>query len=87
VNGKRRPSSGSCLRLADAFNADPDLVLTIAGHRLATVPLRADDRRAQLIAMLNRVKLTPDRLAGLEAQLQVWLENDRAESTAATNGS
>jgi transcriptional regulator with XRE-family HTH domain len=85
--GKRQPSSASCLRLADAFDADPDYVLALAGHRPATTPIPPDAELAELFAMLKRVRLTPDRLAGLKAQARAWLEIDRATPpNSAANG-
>ena len=81
LSGKRQPNPASCLRIADAFNADPDYVLALAGHRLQPAEPQPDDTRAELIAMLNRVQLTPDRLAGLEGTLRAWLELDRAGRT------
>jgi transcriptional regulator with XRE-family HTH domain len=81
LSGKRTPSSASCLKLADAFNADPDYVLALAGHRPPTPPLQPQDPRTELIALLKRVRLTPDRVAGLEATLRAWLEFDRSTPT------
>ena len=78
LSGKRQPNPASCLRIADAFNADPDYVLALAGHRLQPAAAEPDDTRAELIAMLQRVQLTPDRLAGLEGTLRAWIEIDRA---------
>lgn len=79
IGGKRIPSSASCIRLADVFDADPDVVLTIAGHRVATEPLSPDDPHARVIALVKRVRLTPDRLAGLEGTLLSWIEFDRRD--------
>jgi transcriptional regulator with XRE-family HTH domain len=76
--GKRRPSSESCLRLADAFNADPDYVLALAGHREPTEPLAPDDPRSHIIALVKRVRMTPTQAAALEAMLTAWLELERS---------
>ena len=87
LRGKQTPSSASCLRLADAFNADADYVLALAGHRVSETPVPKEDPRAGLIAMIKRVRMTPDRLASLEASLQAWLELDRSVRAAeARNG-
>jgi transcriptional regulator with XRE-family HTH domain len=84
MTGERRPNPQSCDRVADLLGADVDMVLTLAGHRPAPAPVDPQDERAGLIAMLNRVDLTPDRLAGLEATLLAWLELDRAARGEAT---
>jgi transcriptional regulator with XRE-family HTH domain len=81
LSGKRQPNPASCLRIADAFNADPDYVLALAGHRIPPPEPQPDDPRTDLIAMLNRVQLTPDRLAGLEGTLRAWIELDRSAQT------
>lgn len=74
LSGKRQPSSASCLRLADAFGADPDYVLALAGHRTPAEPLPPDDPRSRIIALVKRVQMTPQQAEGLEAMLRVWLE-------------
>ena len=84
MTGRRRPSPESCLRLADALNADPDDVLALAGHRPAMGPLTADDPKRRIISLVRRVRMTPQQAAGLEAMLTAWLEAERAER--GTNG-
>jgi hypothetical protein len=60
------------------LGVDLDLVLTLAGHRpgAETAP---DDQRAAIIALLERIQLTPDRAAGLRGTLSSWWELDREE--------
>ena len=87
MRGERQPSTRSCDLIADVFGVDVDLVLTLAGHRPQPGVAEPDDPRAELIAMLNRVQLTPDRLAGLEGTLRAWIEIDRSTRTReAPNG-
>jgi transcriptional regulator with XRE-family HTH domain len=76
INSERRPSPASCVKLADAFGAELDDVLALAGHRIAAEPLQPDDPKTRVIALIRRVRLTPDRAAGLEATLQAWLALD-----------
>ena len=83
LTGKRRPSTASCRRLADAFNVDPDYVLALAGHRVPDEPLPPDDPRSRIIALVKRVQMTPQQADGLEAMLIAWLESPIA---AETNG-
>jgi transcriptional regulator with XRE-family HTH domain len=83
MSGERRPSSLSCDLIADAFGVEPDLVLTLVGHRPATEALEPDDERSHLISLLKRVKLTPDRQIGLERTLEGWLERDRRSCSGA----
>src|SRR5918998_1604879 len=87
LRGERQPSTRSCDLIADVFGVDVDLVLTLAGHRPQPSVAQPDDTRAELIALLKRVQLTPDRLAGLEGTLRAWIEIDRsARSRNAANG-
>ena len=78
MTGERQPSSRSCDLLADVLGVDLDLVLTLAGHR-PDRDRRPDDQRAAIIALLERITLTPDRAAGLQGTLTSWLELDREE--------
>jgi transcriptional regulator with XRE-family HTH domain len=82
--GKYLPNPASCLRLADALNVDADEVLALAGHREPTEPLAPDDPHARIIALVKRVRLTPDRLAGLEGTLLSWIEFDRRDQLDGT---
>ena len=79
MTGERQPSSRSCDLLADVLGADLDLVLTLAGHRPGPEAPAPDDQRATIIALLERINLTPDRAAGLQGTLTSWLELDREE--------
>jgi transcriptional regulator with XRE-family HTH domain len=79
MTGERQPSSRSCDLLADVLGVDLDLVLTLAGHRPGPEDLAPDDQRATIIALLERINLTPDRAAGLQGTLTSWLELDREE--------
>ena len=80
ISGKRRPNPESCLRLADAFNVDPDFVLALAGHRIPEEPLPPDDTRTRIIALVKRVNMSADRAGALEAVLTAWIEFDRAQT-------
>lgn len=87
MRGERQPSTRSCDLIADVFGVDVDLVLTLAGHRPQPTVTPPDDPRTELIALLNRVQLTPDRLAGLEGTLRAWIDIDRStRSRNAANG-
>jgi transcriptional regulator with XRE-family HTH domain len=71
------PSPENCIRLADAFLLDPDDVLAVAGHRIADRPLPPDDPIAELIRMLRLIRPNQDRIGGLRAILEMYLEIDR----------
>jgi transcriptional regulator with XRE-family HTH domain len=87
ISGKRIPSSASCLRLADVFDVDPDVVLTLAGHRVATTPLPPDDTKSRIIDLVRRVRMTRSQAEGLEAMLTAWLELERSgQPNGAPNG-
>jgi hypothetical protein len=62
------------MRLADVFDVDPDVVLTIAGHRVATTPLPADDAKSRIIELVRRAPLTASQAGGLESMLTTWIE-------------
>jgi transcriptional regulator with XRE-family HTH domain len=78
LTGKRIPSSASCIRLADVFEVDPDVVLTLAGHRVAMSPLPPDDTKSRIIELVRRVNLSRSQAEGLEAMLTAWLEVQRS---------
>lgn len=79
-SGRYTPSPASCLRLAEVFAADPDQVLALAGHRAA--PPAPEDAKARLIALIQRVEMTPTQIAGLEAMLTAWADATRTPLTA-----
>jgi hypothetical protein len=54
-------------------------LLTLAGHRPGPEAPEPDDQRADIIALLERITLTPDRAAGLLGTLTSWLELDREQ--------
>ena len=74
IGGKRIPNPASCMRLADVFDVDPDVVLTIAGHRVATTPLPADDAKSRIIELVRRAPMTASQAGGLESMLTTWIE-------------
>jgi transcriptional regulator with XRE-family HTH domain len=73
INGKRRPIPQTCIRLAEAFDVDPDTVLAIAGHRSATAPL--DDPKADLIALIRRADLSPETIYAMSAMVREFMRN------------
>ena len=79
MTGERQPSSRSCDLLADVLGVDLDLVLTLAGHRPGPEAPRRTTSAPTIIALLERINLTPDRAAGLLGTLTSWLELDREE--------
>jgi hypothetical protein len=79
LTGERQSSWRSCDLLADVLGVDLDLVLTLAGHRPEAAASEPDDQRAAIIALLERITLTPDRAAGLQGTLTSWLELDREQ--------
>src|SRR4026209_2570890 len=60
MTGERQPSSHSCDLLAAVLAVAPHLVLTLAGHRPELEISGPDDQRAAIIALLERINLTPD---------------------------
>lgn len=72
--GKRIPDPEACLKIAEVFHVDPDLVLINAGHRPNVEDLKPDDPRTDLIAMVRRVQWTAEREALIRAQLDVMIK-------------
>ncbi len=83
-SGRYTPSPASCLRLAEVFAADPDQVLARAGHRAA--PPAPEDAKARLIALIQRVEMSPTQIAGLEAMLTAWADAPRPTPAALDEG-
>ncbi len=83
-SGRYTPSPASCLRLAEVFAADPDQVLALAGHRAAAPS--PEDAKARLIALIQRVEMTPTQIAGLEAMLTAWADAQRTTRPGAEDG-
>jgi transcriptional regulator with XRE-family HTH domain len=83
-SGRYTPSPASCLRLAEVFAADPDQVLALAGHRAA--PPAPEDAKARLIALIQRVEMTPTQIAGLEAMLTAWADAQRTSPPGSRKG-
>lgn len=77
MSGERRPNPRSCDLIADVFGANVDDVLALAGHRPSNDADEPFDRRRNLHALVDRVTMTPDRLAALEGILIAWLEFDK----------
>jgi transcriptional regulator with XRE-family HTH domain len=80
--GKNLPSSHSSIKIADAFDVDPDLVLYLAGHREPPSPIPQDTPKARIIALIQRTPLTPAQEQGLESMIHSWLEFARASEPA-----
>ena len=78
-SGRYTPSPASCLRLAEVFAADPDRVLALAGHRAA--PPAPEDAKARLIALIQRIDMSPTQITGLEAMLTAWADAARPTAT------
>lgn len=79
LRGERVPSPASCDRIADVFGLPVDDVLTLAGHRPATEPIRPDDPRTEFIGLVKRVRWTPERVAMMRSILTGMAEYDRKE--------
>ena len=77
----RKPSPASCDLIADVLGVDRDEVLAIAGHRPPDEELAPDDPRRELIALVKRVRWTPERAGTIRALLEVWRGDDAAGRT------
>jgi len=77
--GVRLPDPPMCDVIADVFGLPVDDVLTIAGHRPATEPIKPDDPRTEFIGLVKRVKWTPERVAMMRSILTGMAEYDRRE--------
>lgn len=87
LNGSRRPSPESVLRIADALDADPDMLLALVGHREDSQPIDPDDPIGRIVALLKRIDLSdPARGDGLDAMLRAWADSDRRERASQAEG-
>lgn len=77
INGVEVPSSENSIRIAEAFFVDPDDVLALAGHRIADKPFPPDDPITEIYRMMRRMRQTPDRVAGIRAIVEMFLQTDR----------
>jgi hypothetical protein len=66
-----------CDVIADVFGLGVDDVLTVAGHRPTEPGLDPNDPRNQIISLVRRVRMTPDRVRGLVSILEGWRDDDR----------
>jgi transcriptional regulator with XRE-family HTH domain len=76
VTGSRKPKPESADRIASALSVDLDEVLDLIGARPNTPP-DDDPDVLRIQALLRRVRLTPERVAGLEGVLRTWIAFDR----------
>lgn len=79
VRGERLPDTASCDRIADVFGLPVDDVLTLAGHRPATEPIKPDDPRTEFISLVKRIRWSPERVAMMRSILTGMAEYDRKE--------
>jgi transcriptional regulator with XRE-family HTH domain len=87
LSGERQPSPRYCEMLADVLGVDADYVLTLARHRLPSVAIAPDDPRQRIIALVERINLTPSQAAGLEGMLRAWLDEQNAAAARRRRGS
>lgn len=76
LDGSRQPESTSCERIADVLFAEPDDVLLLAGRRPGPVVIPPDDPKADIIRMVQRMKMTADREDALRGALERYLKAD-----------
>lgn len=74
LNAMQPPSPAFCDRIADLLHEDPDLVLTLAGHRPEPRRLDPDDPRRRIVAKVKRVELNEERVAYLDRLLDEMAE-------------
>ena len=86
VRGERVPTPLHADLIADVLGVDLDIVLAVAGHRPNVDP---DDppEIADLIAMIRKTQMHPDRVAGLRSMLDGWQSRDRREAQSSSGSS
>jgi transcriptional regulator with XRE-family HTH domain len=87
LSGERQPSPRYCEMLADTLGVDADFVLTLARHRLPSAAIAPDDPRQRIIALVERINLTPSQAAGLEGMLRAWLDEQNTAAVRRRRGS
>jgi len=73
------PSPESCELIADVFGVNPDMVLTLAGHRPNIEDLDPDDPVVELQALVRRIQWQHHQpeLKMIRAQLEMLRTEDR----------
>lgn len=84
TRGERVPSTKSIDLIADVLSADFDSLLTLAGHRPTTEPLRPDDPAVRVIDLVKRLRNDPEFLEDLEVMLRARIDRRRAASRGAS---
>lgn len=74
ILGRRRPSTDSVDRIADALRIDMDEVLVALG--VGSMPVDDPPHVRRIIDLLRRCNVTSDREAGLVALLETWISAD-----------
>lgn len=74
--GDRNPVPESCIRLAEVLLVNPDTVLVKAGHKVTSPEWDADDPRAIMHSLIDRIAWTPDRIAMTQAMLRQMRRTD-----------
>lgn len=74
ILGRRRPSTDSVDRIADALRCDMDEVLVALG--IGSMPTDDPPHVRRIIDLLRRSNVTSDREAGLVALLETWIAAD-----------
>ncbi len=81
LNGDRIPSPDAADRIADALNADVDLVLTLLGHRPPVFEIDPNSPEGKLLPYIRAVDWSKHQreLAMIQRQLEFIVEVDRGE--------
>lgn len=69
---KRIPRPATCRLIATELNVDPDVVLAVAGHRTMPTPVDPSDPRHELHGLIDQIRWTEDRVAGVSGLLRSW---------------
>lgn len=80
LKGKRVPDPLSVDKIADALGMDFDYVMTMVGHRPSVEPLDDNPIRDDLVAKVQRVRLTDDRIYTLETIINGYIDRDRRDT-------
>jgi hypothetical protein len=66
---------------------DPDIVLTLSGHRPATLPIDPESATARLMPLIEQIdwESRPGRLEEMENELRFMIDADRRRQQLATS--
>lgn len=79
IRGTRNPSPGSIKKVADALDVDRNRLLAMLGYGDPDLEVDPDSNEAAILTLVRKIdwESDPARFAGLQVQLEAYLDMDR----------